>query len=83
MVKDMKLAVKLVLVIGEILLTGAMLYLFTEVMDWISPNFVIDHYTAYLLGAFIWSALPAIALIGIILRYMRKDEPPTYTGGYY
>lgn len=79
----MNVGLKVAAFFGEIALIGIFLYLFTQVMDWISPSFVVYHYEAYVLAGFIWSAIPAIVLFGLIIKYARKDDPPTYTGGYY
>ena len=79
----MKLGIITLLFFGEVFLIGGMFYLFQEIMGWIAPTFVIEHAAAYALAGLIWSALPAIALLGLIVKYSRKDQPPTYTGGYF
>ena len=64
---------------GEIALIGFFLYLFNEVTGLIMPNFIIYHTAAYAIGAFVVAAIPAIALFGLILKYARKEKPPTRT----
>lgn len=79
----MNLALKVMLFFGELFLAGGMFYLFQEIMGWIQPAFIVVHTSAYAIACLIWVALPCLALFGLILRHTRKDEPPTYTGGYF
>ena len=78
----MNLGVKILLFFAEVFLCGGMFYLFQEIFGWIAPTFIVYHTAAYALGLFIWTALPGIVLLGLIIKYSKRDIPPTFTGGY-
>ena len=78
----MNVAIKVVLFLAEVLVIGGMYALFANVVNFISPTFPVEHPEAYVVIAFCWTALPAVVLLGLIIKYVRKEEH-VYHGGYF